>query len=242
MLKYNKTYIRAFFLFNIILFISYPVFGQNLYFQHLGKEDGLSQGTINTILQDSKGFLWFGTQDGLNNFDGYNFKILNQDLQQNNKLSGSHIISLYEDPNNLIWIGTWSGGLNLYDPVLHKFQQFKFEPGIEQTVQNNKITAIIGDRFSEDNIIWIATEGGGFSKLWYKNEEKHFFEHYKNNPNDKNSLSDNNVTSLLQDSQGFLWVGTKNGLVYIKNKIVVNVPIEGNYSSNNINFLTQDAF
>jgi len=186
------------------------LFSQSLRFQHLSLQDGLSQNTVYSIIQDSKGFLWFGTQDGLNKFDGYNFNVFNQDPVNKNSLSGNHIHCLYEDRNDMIWIGTWSGGLNLYDPVLDKYYHFKYENGIKQTVQHNRITAIIGDKQSPDNVIWIGTDGGGFSKLWYKNENQYYFEHFQNNPNN-NSLSDNNVTSLLQDKNGILWIGTKNG-------------------------------
>jgi len=206
---FNKYII--FIILIVILGLGQNSHSQTFNFQHLSLNDGLSQNCIYSILQDSKGFLWFGTQDGLNKFDGYTFTVINQDLVKKNKLTDSHIISLYEDKNNMIWIGTWSGGLNMYDPVLHKFYHFKYEEGVQQSVQNNKITSIIGDNFSSDNVLWIGTAGGGLSKLLYKNENNFYFDHFKYNPNDKNTLTNNNVTSLLQDKTGILWIGTDGG-------------------------------
>jgi ligand-binding sensor domain-containing protein len=206
---FNRNLLVRFILFIFIL--NQYLLSQTLNFQHLSLQDGLSQNCIYSILQDSKGLIWLGTQDGLNKFDGYNFTVINQDLVEKNKLTDSHILCLYEDNNHMIWIGTWSGGLNLYDPVLQNFHHFKFDEGVKQTVQNNKITAIIGDNLSKDNVLWIGTDGGGFSKLWFKNENHFYFEHFKHNPKDKNSLASNNVTSLFQDKNGLLWIGTEGG-------------------------------
>jgi len=209
--KFKLNRYCLFIILLLILLTIQNLFSQILRFQHLSFQDGLSQNTVYSIIQDSKGFLWFGTQDGLNKFDGYKFTVFNRDPVDKNSLTGNHIHCLYEDRNDMIWIGTWSGGLNLYDPMLDKFYHFKYEKGVQQSIQNNRITTIIGDKNSQDNVIWIGTDGGGFSKLWYKNENQHYFEHYQHNPNDENSLSDNNVTSLLQDENGIIWIGTKNG-------------------------------
>jgi len=208
-LKFNRYYL--FIIIILTLCSIQNLFSQTLRFQHLSFQDGLSQNTVYSIIQDRKGFLWFGTQDGLNKFDGYKFTVFNRDPVDKNSLTGNHISCLYEDKNDMIWIGTWSGGLSLYDPMLDKFYNFKYEKGVHQSIQNNRITTIIGDKKSQDNFIWIGTDGGGFSKLWSKNENQHYFEHYQHNPNNENSLSDNNVTSLLQDKNGIIWIGTKNG-------------------------------
>jgi ligand-binding sensor domain-containing protein len=191
--------------------INQNLISQSLNFQHITLQDGLSQNTVYSILQDSKGFLWFGTQDGLNKFDGYTFTVLNQDLIDKNKLTDRQIQCLYEDKYGNIWIGTRNGGLNLYNPILNKFYHFKFEEGIEQTVQNNRITAIIGNIHSSENILWIGTLGGGFSKLWFKNENQFYFEHFKNERHKTNYLSSNHITSLIQDKKGILWIGTSGG-------------------------------
>jgi ligand-binding sensor domain-containing protein len=195
----------------LLFFATQFLAGQTLNFQHVTLADGLSQNTVYSILQDSKGFLWFGTQDGLNKYDGYNFTVINQDLVGQNKLTDRQIQCLYEDKKGLIWIGTRDGGLNLYNPILNRFSHFKYEENVQQTIQSNRITTIIEDVHSPDNIMWIGTLGGGFSKLWYKNENQYYFEHFQNILNDDNSLSNNHVTSLLQDKNGILWIGTSGG-------------------------------
>ena len=211
MLKFILNKKIIFKLIFLILFANQFLISQSLNFQHINLQDGLSQITVFSILQDSKGFLWFGTQDGLNKFDGYNFTVINQDLIEKNKLTDRQIQCLYEDKEGMIWIGTRDGGLNVYNPILNGFRHFKFEEGIQQSIQNDRITAIIGDNHSSENIIWIGTFGGGFSKLWIKNEDQYYFEHFKNITDDNNSLSNNQVTSLLQDKNGILWIGTKGG-------------------------------
>ena len=84
-------------------------------FHHITIENGLSQSTVLCIYQDSKGFMWFGTQDGLNRFDGYNMKIYSHEPGDSTSLSGNHIEAICEDKYGNLWIGTWSSGLNRYD-------------------------------------------------------------------------------------------------------------------------------
>ena len=92
---FNRNLLVRFILFIFIL--NQYLLSQSLNFQHLSLQDGLSQNCIYSILQDSKGLIWLGTQDGLNKFDGYNFTVINQDLVEKNKLTDSHILCLYED-------------------------------------------------------------------------------------------------------------------------------------------------
>ena len=90
-------------------------------FQQLSLEDGLSQSVVNVILQDRRGFLWFGTQDGLNRYDGYNFKVYKPNPEDPNSLSDGWIELLYEDSDGYLWIGTYQGGLNMYNPNTDTF-------------------------------------------------------------------------------------------------------------------------
>ena len=89
---------------------------KNIRFERLGLEDGLSQSAILATLQDQQGYLWFGTQDGLNRYDGYTFTIFRHDAENPNSLTNSSILALVEDPEGILWIGTWGGGLNRNEP------------------------------------------------------------------------------------------------------------------------------
>ena len=103
----------------VSLYILFPLLinaqtGQ-IKFEHFSVEEGLSATTVLAILQDSRGFLWIGTYDGLNRYDGYSIKIYNHDPDDSTSLSSNSIRSLYEDDSGNLWVGTWSSGLNKYD-------------------------------------------------------------------------------------------------------------------------------
>ncbi|MBZ0198631.1 MAG: hypothetical protein K8H86_02100, partial [Ignavibacteriaceae bacterium] len=93
-------------------------------FERITVTEGLSQNTVMSIVQDNYGFMWFGTQDGLNRFDGYNFKIFRNKYNVKNSLSNNYIWKVYEDEKGMLWIGTFGGGLNKYDPLKNLFTEF----------------------------------------------------------------------------------------------------------------------
>src|SRR5688572_26245554 len=97
---------------------------ENIQFEHLSMKDGLSMNPVMAIAQDKKGFLWFGTQDGLNRYDGYSFKIFKTNDNDSLSISDNFITSLASDTSGNIWIGTLSGGLNMYDTRKGCFVRF----------------------------------------------------------------------------------------------------------------------
>ena len=113
----------------IIIFgtISPNNFSQSITFNHLTVENGLSSNTVYSIIQDQAGFLWFGTDDGLNRYDGYNFKVFRQDPDDSNSVSSNNIWSLMVDHSGNIWIGTKAGELNRYNPRTEKFVSWKIQ-------------------------------------------------------------------------------------------------------------------
>ena len=111
-------------LFQLFVFFSFAHSQlQDLQFTHLSTEEGLSQSNVTCILQDSKGFMWFGTFNGLNRYDGYNFESFHYHQNDSNSLSHNYISALIEDRKGYIWVGT-SGGLNRYDPKTNRFKSY----------------------------------------------------------------------------------------------------------------------
>src|SRR6056297_4260470 len=96
---------------------------QQVLVEHYSIEDDLSQTAINTVIQDSRGFLWIGTQDGLNKFDGYNFNRFKNDPSDTTTISNNYIHCIYEDNDNNIWVGT-NYGLNKFDAEKQTFFRY----------------------------------------------------------------------------------------------------------------------
>ena len=195
---------KRIYIFLLLQFISRHTFTQDLKFNHLSIEDGLSQATVYSILQDHKGFMWFGTADGLNRYDGYSFEIFRNDPLDSTSISNNEIRCLYEDRSNRLWIGTLGGGLNLYDPKTKSFLIYKNDPSNPSSLSHNKVWSIFQDK---ENNLWIGTSGG----LNFFNEKENTFKRFVNNPEDPASISNNSIRSIYQDKSGHLWIGTNGG-------------------------------
>jgi ligand-binding sensor domain-containing protein len=206
----NKNQFHKFlsFLNFLILFFtsSFILLGQkvNIRFDHLGMDQGLSLSLVRCIHQDSQGFMWFGTQDGLNKYDGYKFTTYRHDPEDITSLSDNSIYSICEDSDGILWIAT-DGGLNKFDRAKEKFYRYQHQADNPHTLSSNKLLSLCED--SQSNL-WIGTLGGGLNKF-HKAEEKFYrYEYQANNPH---SLSNNRVFSIYEDSQGILWIGTNGG-------------------------------
>lgn len=176
----------------------------NLKFKKYGIEDGLSQVTSRCLLEDQQGYIWIGTQDGLNRFDGYSFKVFRNDPERPKSLSSSFINCILQDSNGKLLIGT-KAGLNIYDENKEAFSAFQNQLSTSNSLSNNNVTALLED---SKNRIWIGTENG----LNLMNHQTTAFERYYHDPTFSSSLSNNNIHSLLEDSEGNIWIGTENGL------------------------------
>lgn len=175
-----------------------------LRFTHLSGEQGLSNSTIEAICQDSRGFMWIGTRDGLNRYDGHTIVVFRNDPGDSGTLSDSYIRSLYEDRKHALWIGTVNG-LNLYDPAHGKFTRWKHHPGDSLSLSHNVITAMLEDR---NGRFWVATYGGGLNLVDRVSGRCRSFR-MGGGPG---SLRDDRILCLLQDKAGLIWVGTQSGL------------------------------
>lgn len=175
--------------------------GSVVRFERITIEDGLSQNAGLAIFQDSRGYLWIGTQDGLNRYDGYGFKIFKHDPDDPSTVSHNSILSMEEDKNGSLWIGTWGGGLNRYDPAAETFTRYLLDPDDPANLSDGTVTSIKSD--SNGNL-WVATLAGLNRYI----PETDSFEQFKNDPNDPTSLSSDAVSCIFEDSRHQLWIGT----------------------------------
>ena len=178
--------------------------GQNLRFEKISLEDGLSQSTIFAMIQDKQGYMWFATEDGLNRYDGYNFTVYKHDPDNPSSLRDNWILSIYEDNSGTLWIGTRERGLEQYDSEHDQFIHFQNDPENPSSISDNEITTIFQD---QDSFIWVGTGQKGLEKY---DQENGIFIHYSHDPADPNTLSSNAVTEIYEDADGMLWVGTED--------------------------------
>ncbi len=190
-----------------ILSVSVSLYGQdhNIRFEHISLEQGLSQVTVNCILQDRQGFMWFGTQDGLNKYDGYKFTVYHYDPENNASLSNNFIWSIQEDARGNLWIGTCSGGLNKFDPKTETFTSYQHQADNPQSLSNNFVWSVFEDSRGS---LWIGTHGGGLNRFDRRTET---FTRYMHQPDNPQGLSHNSVYSIFEDTGGSLWIGTLGG-------------------------------
>ncbi len=165
-------------------------------FEQISSEQGLSQNTVFTICQDKKGFLWLGTEEGLNRYDGYDIKVYKHKTDDFHSLIDNKVSVVYEDPAGELWIGT-QGGLDRFN---HKTEKFIH-------LNSNKIRSIYEDK---SGVLWIGTSGAGLIRL---DRARKKFKYYINTPGQRSGLNSNSVRAIYEDKSGVLWIGTeKNGL------------------------------
>lgn len=172
-----------------------------LRFDHLGIEQGLSQSSVYVSFQDSRGFLWFGTQDGLNRYDGYSFKVFKPDLDVPESLSDRWVTSIVEDATGQLWVGTLHGGLNRYDPFTESFTHFTHDPQNPNSLNNNHVNMLYYDRQGN---LWIGTPDG----LDRYDPTLNGFAHYLATASEPENMNKNKITAMWQDKRGDYWLGT----------------------------------
>jgi signal transduction histidine kinase/CheY-like chemotaxis protein/ligand-binding sensor domain-containing protein len=180
----------------------------NVKFDHLGTKQGLSHGNVITILQDSKGFMWFGTRDGLNKYDGYNFVIYKNDPDNPNTLVNNMVMDIVEDEDGKFWIGTGGGGLDLFDPSTETFTHFPVGAG---GLSDSYVNALYLDK---EGILWIGTDTRGLNRLDPKTGTFTYFMH---DDNLAGSMSDDKIMDILEDSENNFWIATDGGGLNLMN-------------------------
>ncbi len=178
-----------------------------LRFERVSVENGLSHGAVWSILQDSRGFLWAGTMEGLNRYDGYGFRIYKHHPDDPDSLSDSEVLALAEDRGGGLWIGTRSGGLNRFDRGEERFEHFRHDPDDGSSLSHDAVWSLLEDAAG---VLWIGT-GDGLASL--RSEEG--FVHLPGDDGDTRfeALAGRTVSALHEDAGGNLWIGTDTGLV-----------------------------
>jgi ligand-binding sensor domain-containing protein/serine phosphatase RsbU (regulator of sigma subunit) len=202
------TCIRIVLLSLIFLACLYPAAGESIQFHHLTVKDGLSQTSVLCVLQDSRGFIWFGTQDGLNRYDGYEFRIYKHDPADQNSLNDNFILFMAEDTSHVLWFGTMNqpGLLDRFDPATETFTHIPRDS-----------VRLSGARFGESKptytdpagVTWAPNKGGGLLRNDRIGGGSKIFRHDASDPA---SLADDKVYSIAGDHTGTIWIGTRKGL------------------------------
>ncbi len=208
---------------------------QYLHFDHITTENGLSKSSITSILQDSKGFMWIGTFNGLNRYDGYEFSVYQYNQNDPKSISHNYISSLHEDYEGKLWVGT-SDGLNCYNSATDNFTRYRYDKNNPNSISDNQIEVIFEDK---DKQLWIGTRNGGVNR--FDRRRGVFVRYYHGNNN--NSLSSNFIQTFFDDSEGNIWIGHRNGAIDILNKkkgSIEQLKINGNkFSNSSVKAITQ---
>ncbi len=178
-------------------------------FDQLTIADGLSQGSGNAILQDSKGFLWIGTQDGLNRYDGYRVEVFKHDSEDPDSLADNFVFGLREDSQGRLWIfSRRPGALNSYDLKSGRFRRYVHDPDDPATLPASPVHPGVFYE-ADDGLLWLGTADAGIAQLDPVSGRVRRLQH---DPDDASSLSDDRALTLTVDRGGTFWIGTRGGL------------------------------
>lgn len=224
--------------FGFIIYITkiFATIYPNFYFKNIEVDMGLSHNMVYAILQDKQGFMWFGTQEGLNRFDGISFKIYKKEPYKKNSLKSNAIFSLLEDKNGIIWIGT-DHGISLYDPKLNYFINKELQSNQGETY-TGIVRSIVADK---NNNIWLSLEDKGIFCI--NEEETRFYSLEKFLENGKGS-----IRNLCFDTEENLYIATyQQGLLRLNthsgkiDRVLSNENKEENSSINSLYLLNPES-
>lgn len=174
-------------------------------FEYITVDDGLSQGIVEEIFQDSRGYIWIGSNDGLNRYDGIQFVIYRKDSDDPESLASNSIYCMAEDKQNRLWIGT--DGLNIYDPVLDKLTRIRENKDDPNAFQGGRVTHITIDY---DSTLWLSTTNG----LVHYFPRNNTFKTYRHDPGNSKSIGNSSVHSTCLTHDNRLFIATGNDFLY----------------------------
>ncbi len=172
-------------------------------FEHLQLPGGDQTSFVTDIIQDSLGFMWFSTWNGLYRYDGYSFTNFTHNPADSGSLAANWVETVYVDYSGTLWVGTYGGGLNRFNSGTETFTHYQNDPGNPVSLSQDSVTVILEDHLGS---LWVGTMDG----LNRFDRETETFSHYYYDPNVPASINDNQVRALYEDSQGTLWVGTRS--------------------------------
>jgi len=194
--------------FLLLYLIPAGILGQpaNLKFQMPGLSTGMTQSNATCILQDSRGFIWFGTKDGLNRYDGYDYTVYRNQEKNPGSISNNFISTIVEDTKGDLWVGTWGGGLCRWDRQKDRF--IHYSGGFS----NGFVNCLLLDSKGE---LWTGTDGEGVYRI---NPATGAFTRYLHNDKDPRSLGDNDIYAILEDSRHNIWLGSAHSGLHLFDK------------------------
>lgn len=155
---------------------------------------------VQSIAQDSFGFMWFGSQNGLHRWDGYRFTTYTHDPEDPTSIASNYVECVYPASDGTLWIGTYGAGLDRFDYTTETFHHYKHDKDNAQSLTHDKVSLILEDQHQN---LWVTTYGG-VNKF---DRDKGTFQRFVNDPEDPNSLSYNIIRAAFLDSRGTLWFG-----------------------------------
>jgi len=211
-IKIMRSYVPLSFAL-LIFCVLLPLDGssQDFRFKHITSNDGLSQNTVMAITQDGDGFMWFGTKDGLNKYDGYSFAVYQNVPNDPKTIDSNYITALFTDSRGNLWVGTDNGLLNLYDKQNDNFQRISLPFSNSEGRNNYEIKDIAEGK---NGTIWVGTRDYGVFKVPVSNNvvQEKLIKQYHNAEKGATKLTHNIIRELYEDKNEILWIATNNGL------------------------------
>ncbi|MCB1183477.1 response regulator [bacterium] len=176
-------------------------------FRRVTPADGMSQGVVNSVVQDRDGFVWLATQDGLNRWDGESFVIFTNDLDDPRSLAGNGVWCLDVDRRGRVWYGTEDAGFGFYDPASGDFTNFRYDPAAGETLEAYEVASL---EVHPDQTVWLATASSGILHFDPADSSVTVFD--PDTPGDVR-LPSTDTWDVTVDHDGYVWAATSGGLV-----------------------------
>ncbi len=203
-------------------------------FERITLEQGLSQSSVFSIAQDQQGFLWFATQEGLNRYDGYNFKIYRHTSSDSFSLSDNYINTVFVDHRGVLWAGTQFGGLNEYESSGGRFTHFRYSKNDSCSISSNYILHVYEDR---RNTMWIGTVNG----LNEFHQTTKTFSRYYIDPRQDDKSGENIVRAMYEDRAGQLWIGAYGSIMTFDREKKIFTRYDTDISVTSVNGFEEDT-